>query len=156
MQQKNGIRLHMNAVEPDRFRFRAWDKYYKMMWNNVIVDSGDIDEDGTVYAGCISLRGCPPHGVHIGGHYIRPLEDVKLMQSCGCADNNGNEMFEGDIVKRIDGKKICNGKHGFIVWALGSWMIEDNEGALHMPLFENHSILQVVGNNYENRALLDE
>jgi uncharacterized phage protein (TIGR01671 family) len=144
----------LNIIEPDRLRFRAWDKHYKEMWHNIVVDAGPIDEEtGEVYAGEIHLYGCPSHGVHLGGHYARPLDCVEIMQSTGCADHNGKEIFEGDIIKLVKDTNICNGKYGVVVWALGSWMVEDNERALDMPVFSNSPNFEVVRNIYENPKL---
>ena len=82
------------------------------------------------------------------------LTDRAIMQSTLLTDFDGNEIFDGDIVQMEDETNICNGKYGLVLWALESWMVEDDEGALDMEITpENAKLLVVAGNIYETPDL---
>jgi len=109
---------------PDRFRFRCWDKENEKLFR-------------------------------IDAEMALPVDNSKfvIQQSTGVCDSRGKEIFEGDIVYNFH-NRICNGKYGEVVFALGSWMILDDEGALDMPVFENACSLTIVGNCFENKELM--
>jgi hypothetical protein len=61
----------------------------------------------------------------------------------------------GDIVSHSSGR-ICNGSYGEVVFALGELMVQDNEGALDMPVQGNENSLRLEGNIQKNPELLNE
>nr|DAY13369.1 MAG TPA: YopX protein [Caudoviricetes sp.] len=90
-------------------------------------------------------------------------EDVVLMQSTGLHDKNGKEIFEGDIVKRYrspffkaeweyrieivikeEARLLLGRKYGKNFWTI----------PFHSP-FAKSDLLEVIGNIYENKELLD-
>ena len=73
----------------------------------------------------------------------------------GFVDKCGVGILDGDIVEHDSGR-ICNGRYGLVVFAIDDWSIQDNEGALDMPLEGNTDQLKVVGNVREKPGLLEE
>ncbi len=65
-------------------------------------------------------------------------------QFTGCCDENGREIYEGDVVKTpLSWRKITFNHSAFC--------IEDDEGAY--PIINFYSTLEVIGNIYENPEL---
>jgi hypothetical protein len=66
-----------------------------------------------------------------------------------------SQFHVGDIVSHKSGR-ICNGVYGQIVMDYnGELSVEDNEGALDMPVEGHESELTVVGNVRDNPQMLD-
>ena len=85
-------------------------------------------------------------------------DEFKLMQSTGLKDNNGVEIYEGDIVKH---KYMCDGI--FYTEAViydknyASFGLKANSGTIFYFVELNDdalSSLEVIGNIYENPELL--
>lgn len=129
-------------------KFRAYDggslnRMYQP--DEVMVGNGDIwiiDEDS------------------VAGEWI-VNNDIHLMQSTGLFDKNGKEIFEGDIV--TDGHTLRDIRNH---QTLGFYIIDDNgvEGFFgdnaSLEDFDETSKymaenLEIIGNIYENRELLD-
>lgn len=82
-----------------------------------------------------------------------PASDFILMQSTGLKDENGKEIFEGDIIKF----SIDNGFY-YGVDEIGS--VRYRLGAFHVDVFLlidliGDSELEVIGNVYEAQGLQD-
>lgn len=122
-------------------KFRAWLKEEKRMT--------DVNEmtfiDGEVYL--IS---------DVTDFYA--YEEFKLMQSTGLKDKNGNEIFEGDIVKYKLEEKTFTDIASFNKF-FACFGLEDDTGDWFCSfdwLLENikQDDIEVVGNVYENQGLL--
>lgn len=130
-------------------RFRAWhNELGRMMsisdmWFNV--DSlGEIGLNDSVMNDYITVS----------------PDEIELMQSTGLKDKNGKEIFEGDII--TNGQNVmCMKRHntlGFYVEEKGevefiadSAVLEDFEEDAK----EIADSLEIIGNIYENKELLD-
>lgn len=87
-------------------------------------------------------------------------ENIILMQSTGLIDNNGKEIFEGDIIAinlegletPITAKVFQNRKIGILMFHA----FEDNEDVPMVELLEGDSVeFAIVGNIWENPELLE-
>jgi uncharacterized phage protein (TIGR01671 family) len=95
--------------------------------------------------------------------YLKPYElENSLDRFTGLHDKNGKEIFEGDIVRFQDSlhERIQTGVATFCVddesKSSGWWLKElsrDSDWTLH---FGNTDWLEVIGNIYENKELLEE
>lgn len=133
-------------------RFRAWDKYNQKMFANDEL----IIWDNNVYANDSKKLSC---------NYLKgwSIDEEYLMQSTGLKDKNGKEIFEGDIVKRYrspffkaeweyrieivikeEARLLLGRKYGKNFWTI----------PFHSP-FAKSDLLEVIGNIYENKELLD-
>ena len=89
-----------------------------------------------------------------------PASDFILMQSTGLLDKNGNEIFEGDIVKYEAG---CNTVTEEVVYDknFAGFGVKDADAVIIFTFGELaedidlHS-LEVIGSIYENPELLEE
>ncbi|EPI2225921.1 YopX family protein [Enterococcus faecalis] len=125
-------------------KFRVWDKNTEDV---VYVKTIDLEKDGSI--GCI---------VDYSGINLDVSECV-LMQSTGVKDNNGVEIFEGDIVSvrnhpfqktessvgiEIDGDYKVSWNEYDLTWCAGNLLL-----ARIKPY------VTVIGNIYENPELLE-
>lgn len=116
--------------------FRAYDgsslsRMYQP--DEVMVGNGDIwiiDEDS------------------VAGEWI-VNNDIHLMQSTGLKDKNGVEIFEGDVVK-------CNGLLGTIESFKAMWICSFMKYNNYQKVGFFAQEIEVVGNIYENPALLED
>ncbi|HFZ7482596.1 TPA: YopX family protein [Streptococcus agalactiae] len=124
-------------------KFRAWSKKFKRMYKVTIIDyeNGDVglkDEHG---------------GVAIGD-----IKQFILMQSTGMFDENGVEIFEEDVVRHIDLGLNCE-SIGKVYFKDGSFMygVVVDKYIYDVPIgrIMENSIIEVVGNIYENPELLE-
>ena len=126
-------------------KFRAWDKKRKE-WLGVNLQMSITD-------GLLWWQfgfGCKPFSMD-------ECRDIELMQYTGLKDMNGNEIYEGDVLKEKGwGDEYDYWCYGVIDFHNGCFQIEGS------PLFEwlNESAdfleLEVVGNIHENPELMEE
>lgn len=109
-------------------KFRAWDKH-----DNEWVDNVFLDADGSV---------------RYFGHDAFEVDDInefEISLYTGLKDKNGVEIYEGDIIRCLDGWA------GEVFWdelSLQWWAADHDLSTLNQP--------KVVGNIYENPELLKE
>lgn len=131
-------------------RFRAWDKDKKRMIylaNNMGSQThlqlnnhswGVFEPDSEDYYGIASANS--------------NLGDI-LMQYTGLKDKNGNEIYEGDIVK-------CDYFTGIVEYRenAGLYLIGNEKEGKAITFFDiqmSKAIVEVIGNIYENPELLE-
>ena len=122
-------------------KFRAWDTKVKQpMWD---------------HEGCLSLlllQGRVLNGT-AAEEGREHLERFKIMQYTGLKDNNGKEIYEGDILRAI---KNCLTKEGETVKVVnferGCFMSGDVDLIISVEGFHP----EIIGNIYENPELLGE
>ncbi|PEA32960.1 hypothetical protein COO13_11775 [Bacillus toyonensis] len=122
-------------------KFRAWDKVNKEMYRVGYIDFPSkkvqlaIIQDGICYKA-----------------FEADLKDVELLQYTGLKDSNGNEIYDGDIVKisghpfqgsiDIDGNYVV-GYNELMELSCGGWY-----------LHRMRHWAEVVGNKFENPEIL--
>ncbi|ENO0907957.1 hypothetical protein ACA547_000071 [Staphylococcus pseudintermedius] len=111
-------------------KFRAWDKT-----KNLILKVREI----SFFDQCVELE----------NGEIKLFDEVALMHSTGLTDKYEDEVYIGDIIwddmhEEYGVVKLSEAK------AIIDW------GYIEEDLFENIELLEVVGNIYENKDLLQE
>lgn len=125
----------------DRFKFRAWNKEDKKMYavEGVYAYKDECTQGGEVFLQWFKTS-----------HYFP--EQVELMQCTGLKDKNGKLIYEGDIVQW--------GKTNFaVVWQSCQYALKKdiNEKPIDFSLTSfNGKGIEVIGNIYENKELLNE
>lgn len=135
----------------DRFRFRVWNKEEKEMIYNAefAYDGINYHSENFIERNNNDLHIC------CFGEYLED-KNYAIMQSTGLKDKNGKLIFEGDIVKfrNIDNK-----------YYIGTIKYTD-EDVLFCLSYKNENNrddwdyvskyrLEVIGNIYENKSLLE-
>ena len=128
MKERQGMR---------EIKFRAWNGSKIIRWSKLI--------------------GIPFNNMLNEKYMTNPPKNIlELMQYTGLKDKNGTEIYEGDIIKKVDG--ITNETYGFVKMQHYMWKIMNTDGVNEMTLagFVNcHMALEVIGNIYENQELLE-
>lgn len=121
-------------------RFRAWDgsslsRMYSPL--EVMVGDSDIwifDEDSE------------------GSEWI-VNNDLSLMQSTGLTDKNGEEIFEGDVVKMAKNVYSEPTYYEVVRHRGGAYRLESKQYGCELWL--RHTDCEIAGNKYENPELLE-
>lgn len=80
------------------------------------------------------------------------IDDAILMQSTGLFDKNGQEIFEGDVVRVLDSLYTV-----FYDTEKGSYRLKPHDDRWNVDYMSNFSYggnFEVVGNIYENKEYL--
>ena len=117
-----------------KIKFRAWDKENEKMMkvSSLHLENKEISvkENGTF-------------------HLFR-MQD--LMQYTGLKDKNGKEIYEGDIVILNDAEEE---NRCIVKYKYGSYILVDGDLREDLSNVEDR-FLEVIGNIYENKNLLEE
>ena len=132
-------------------KFRAWDtKTKKMIFTGFHV-IGEVVAFNLIYQYCRENK-------EEDEPSLGRLCDIEIMQYTGLKDKDGVEIYEGDIVKKLDGD-YCD-LTGFIEWCgtccLGyriQYIGIGNSQLIQAPWRNTH---KVIGNIYENPELMED
>lgn len=118
-------------------KYRAWDKEFKEM---VQVNALVLDEQVI-------------KATYKNGNIVKEdMKNYELMQSTGLKDNNGREIFEGDIVRFFDSLYTV-----FYDIEEGSYRLKPHDTRWvvdYMCNFSSEESFEIVGNIYENKEYL--
>lgn len=134
-------------------KFRAWDVLAEKMIDEILMISFVRKEIiGKFSDGSTS--------VPLKFEDERNGEDVILMQSTGLKDNNGKEVFEGDVVQFEDCSDASDFLYintGIIEWCQGGFHVTNRDSVLMEDLLDGDSLdVTIIGNIYKNRELLED
>ena len=124
-------------------KFRAWLKEEKKIVN---VETIDFTDKSIQYLEKSEI---------INAYLLRRVsfDDVELMQYTGIKDKNGKEVYEGDIVILNDAEEE---NRCVVKYKYGSYILIDGDLRVDLSNVESHKFLEVVGNIYENKNLMEE
>ena len=120
-------------------KFRAWDKETQTM-----LDVSLIDFKKRVLVG---------EHWEFGETNFVSFDDIKLMQSTGLKDKNGQEIFEGDIVKMSKDVSVDTTYYEVVRRRGGAYSLESKQHGC--DLWIRHTDCEIIGNIYENPELLE-
>ena len=130
-------------------KFRCWDTENKEM-----LRVQELDFEDTFYGGRLSIR------TDQYNDYF-DMEDMILMQYTGLKDKNEKEIYEGDII--FDSFYERKAKVVFLEGAFWLDYIDNFKEyeTIHkryqlIANYDNKSVLEVIGNIYDNPELLEE
>lgn len=126
-------------------KFRAWSTFH-----NKWVKHFYITENGLIY----NME--QPHRDLIGAVPIEK-SGLVVMQSTGLFDKNGEEIFEGDVV-RVTCEHPINFPdcQGVVRMLEGRYMVCDDKTERGSELFSEIFSNEIIGNIYENQELLEK
>lgn len=119
-------------------KFRAWDRT-----RNEMIDVDEIH----FYNGKLDFIGDAIT-------FMRTADEIELMQSTGLFDKNGQEIFEGDVVKMAKDVYSEPTYYEVVRHRGGAYRLESKQHGCELWL--RHTDCEVVGNIYENSELLEE
>lgn len=136
----------MNTNMQREIKFRAWDKEAKE-----VLDWADFQSE-------LEMREV----------FLPDQNDIVVMQFTGLHDKNGNEIYEGDVLENVDGRRYeVRWFNGAFWWFHPPYTKMDkyaasaeggnpkaNEIGSEISKFGYGSVLKVIGNIYENPDLL--
>ena len=120
-----------------KIKFRAWDKENEKMMK----------------VSSISLENKEIAVKDFGTYHFFRIKDIELMQYIGLKDKNDKEIYEGDIVILNDAEEE---NRCIVKYKYGSYILVDGDLREDLSNVESDKFLEVVGNIYENKNLLEE
>ena len=153
----------------NRFKFKIWDcKNEKWLFPTYEYYRGKLFEPYITLNGklCFGVLGID--GIEDGDYHASYFEQYgyhfKVVQYTGFKDNNEVEIYEGDIVKKIDlfptAERFGKQDIGVIKFTKSGWIMESNNTKLHSHIHSSNnfdfdmSSYEVIGNVYETPDLL--
>ena len=133
-------------------KFRAWNKNLKTMHGTDDIVFINFEEEEICVQTIYFEQGLPDE--RDLDFYI--FDEIELMQSTGLVDENGEEIFEGDVLLTYDGELAK------VYWddVLAGWFVDfiykTAELSEVADLQSSRSICKIIGNIYENPELLEE
>lgn len=134
-------------------KFRGYSKSFSMMFD---YDMLEMASAGMVDICKRELKKIDPEATELQMGLFLPTydKDLILMQYTGLKDENGTEIYEGDIVERrfmnlIDGAEFV----GVVKYYDGAFNVDNNREVY--PLFHEIDEIEILGNIYENPKLLE-
>lgn len=128
-------------------KFRAWHKTWEELGK---VKRIRFDDEGNISTVFIQSE-------TLGSNAY--LKDIELMQSTGLVDENGVEIFEGDIVQFEDCYEVSDFLYintGIIEWCQGGLHVTNRDSVSMEDLLDGDLLeVTIIGNIYENPELLE-
>lgn len=83
--------------------------------------------------------------------------DLHLIQSTGLKDKNGQEIFEGDVVRQVRTQPTIENEiiTGVVTMLEGAWLIVNDNEQLASDLWSETDENEIIGNIYKNLELLE-
>lgn len=132
-------------------KFRAWNKKLKSMYSTDDIVFINFEEEEICVQTIYFEQGLPDER----DLDFYTFDEIEFMQSTGLFDENGKEIFDGDILKTYDGELAK------VVWNeyLGCWEAEFLSEIVDLSevadVKSNRSDCEIVGNIWEDGELLD-
>ena len=129
-------------------KFRAWDKHSQKMFANdeLIIWNNNVYANDSKKLSCDYLKGWS-------------IDEEYLMQLTGLFDENGVEIFEGDIVQFEDCYEVSDFLYintGIIEWCQGGFHVTNRDSVLMEDLLDGDSLdVTIIGNIYEDPEFLE-
>lgn len=83
------------------------------------------------------------------GHSCKmETDDYVIMQYTGLKDKNGVDIYEGDILKNMDGY------YYEVVWDSGSFLVKRSKIETDYNFIASKNYFEIIGNIYQNKELL--
>lgn len=125
-------------------RYRAWDTLRKEMNYKIMVGNCDTNDENWT---------CPIIWIEKRKEWLHFDDYECIMQSTGLKDKNGQEIFEGDIVKMSKDVYSEPTYYEVVRHRGGAYRLESKQHGCELWL--RHADCEVVGNVYENPELLE-
>ena len=126
-------------------KFRAWDRVIKEMNYKVMVGNCDTDDENWT---------CPIIWIEERKKWLHFDDYECIMQSTGLKDKNGQEIFEGDIIKMSKDVYSEPTYYEVVRHYGGAYRLESKQHGCELWL--RHTDCEVVGNIYANPELLED
>ena len=130
-------------------KYRAWDKVRNEMNYKVMVGNCDLSDENWT---------CPIIWIEEKKDWLHFDDYDSIMQSTGLKDKNGQEIFEGDVVRQVRTQPTTKNETitGVVTMIEGAWLIMNDNEQLASYLWSETDENEIIGNIYENPELLED